>query len=94
MNERDEQILNDSVGFNITLCDLGCRQAKDAAALIIKHARNLTRLKYMPEIGSQLAAADAKLTEANNMLTEARFAVVTARLEYEKNTKPYLVAAE
>lgn len=94
MNERDNQILNDSFGYNITLCDLGCRQSKDAAALIIKHARNLTKLKYMPEIGSQLAAADLKLTEANNMLAEARFAVKTARAEYEKNTTPHLVAAE
>lgn len=86
--------LNDSFGYNITLCDLGCRQSKDAAALIIKHARNLTKFKYAPELGSQLASADTKLSAALDALNEALFAVKTARREYEQNTEPSLVAAE
>lgn len=73
--------------WNIWKCNQACDMAKDAASTIISRTRTMTQWGYEPAVGTALADAEDKLTEA-------LFAVKVAREEYERIAKPVLQAAE
>lgn len=79
--------LEKSRWYQIMMLGNACRHAKNNAELVIKHARLLLPFDYEPVIGTELA-------QAETALSEALLAVKVARIEYEKNGKPALVAAE
>lgn len=80
--------IENSRWYSLMKCGLACRNAKQDAADIIKHSRNLGKLGgYEPTAGKELA-------DAENNLTEALFAIKIARQEYEHITNPKLAAAE
>lgn len=79
--------LDTSRWYNMMRIGLATRDAKNSAAIVIERTRHLGKFEFEPTILTELVNAETALSEA-------LFAVKTAKEEYRRVTNPTLVAAE